>query len=253
MPEFEEPLKNFRHRYFKLAYSNLLNVDIAFMVDCTSSMGPYIKEVKQNIREISKYMKEKQQGEIRFAFVGYRDHNDGPRRIETLYFTKDVQEFEIFVGKLKAFSTGKADFPEDVFGGLEATINLNWSYPNRVIFHIADAPQHGTRFHDFSRRNDNYYDVEEPRGLCIENLLSSVKTKNLNYYFGRITKHTDKMIQEFEEVGGNEIVQTVDMKDPSNMFNAVINSIHRTVNAKNSRIIKTKRLNAGMLHSDLLL
>ena len=88
MKEFQDPLKNFRHKYFKLAYSNLLDVDIAFMLDCTSSMGVYIKEVKQNIREIAKYIKERQQGEIRFAFVGYRDHNDGPRRIETLNYIR---------------------------------------------------------------------------------------------------------------------------------------------------------------------
>ena len=175
MKDFEDPLKNFRHKYFKLAYSNLLDVDIAFMVDCTSSMGEYIKEVKQNIKEISKYTKERQQGEIRFAFVGYRDHNDGPRRIETLNFTKDVQEFENFVGKIRPHSSGKADFPEDVFGGLEAVLNLKWSYPSRVVFHIADAPQHGTRFHDFSRRNDNYFDVEEPRGLSVEKLLLGLK------------------------------------------------------------------------------
>ena len=52
MKEKEDPMKDFRHKYFKLAYSNLLNVDIAFMLDCTSSMGSYIKEVKQNINEI---------------------------------------------------------------------------------------------------------------------------------------------------------------------------------------------------------
>ena len=254
MREFNEPLKNFHHKYFKLAYSNLLNVDIAFMVDCTSSMGEYIKEAKENIREIVKYIKARQDNcEIRFAFVGYRDHNDGPRRIETLYFTKDVQEFENFVGKIRPISTGNSDYTEDVFGGLEAIINLNWSYPNRIVFHIADAPQHGSRFHDLSRKNDNYYDVDEPRGLIVEKLLLSMKRKNLNYYFGRITKHTDKMIQEFENIAGKDFVQTVDMKDPRNMFDEVITSINRTINKKNSIIIKTKSNNSELLYSDLLL
>ena len=253
MNKSENPLNNFRHKHFKLAYSNLLNVDIAFVVDCTSSMGLYIRKVRQNIREIVSDIKENHNGEIRFAFVGYRDHNDGPNRIETLYFTKDVEVFETFVGKIKARSTGNADFPEDVFGGLEETIKLNWSYPNRVIFHIADAPQHGTRFHDFSRRKDNYFDIDEPRGVCIENLLSNLKTKNLNYYFGRITKHTDKMIREFQDVGGKEIVHMVDVKDPNNMFNEVVNAINRTISAKNCKIIKTKQIHSRMIHPDLLL
>ena len=125
-------------------------------------------------------------------------------------------------------------------------MNLKWSHPNRVIFHIGDAPQHGKRFHDISARKDNYYD-SEPRGLCIEKLLSSLKIKRLNYYFGRITKHTDKMIREFESVGGKGIVQTVDMKDPSNLFNEVINSISRTINVTNCMIIKTKQNNQHLL------
>ena len=61
------------------------------------------------------------------------------------------------------------------------------------------------------------------------------------------------MIREFEEVGGKEVVQTVDMKDPSNMFNEVVNSINRTVDAKNTTIIKTKQNHSDLLYSDLLL
>ena len=240
MKEFKDPFANFQHKHFKLAYNNLLNVDIAFMLDCTSSMGQYIKEAKENIREIVTFIKERHQSEIRFAFVGYRDHNDGPKRIETLGFTQDVHVFENFVGKIRPQSAGRADFPEDVLGGLEATINLNWSCPNRMIFHIGDAPQHGQRFHDISPRKDNHY-YSEPRGLCIEDLVVRLKKKGLNYYFGRITKHTDKMIKEFEVVGGKGIVQTVDMKDPRNLFTEMINAISKTINSTNFIIIKTKQ------------
>ena len=61
------------------------------------------------------------------------------------------------------------------------------------------------------------------------------------------------MIQEFEEVGGADIVQTVDMKDPSNMFDEVVNAISRTINRKNSDIIKTKQTRQELLYTDLLM
>ncbi len=32
---------------------------------------------------------------------------------------------------------------EDVLGALDATIKLQWSADNKVIFQIADAPHHG--------------------------------------------------------------------------------------------------------------
>ena len=54
-----------------------------------------------------------------------------------------VQKIAFLLGIV---ATGGADAPEDVFGGLEATMDLNWKSRNRIIFHIADSPQHGARY-----------------------------------------------------------------------------------------------------------
>jgi hypothetical protein len=76
-----------------------------------------------------------------------------------------------------------------------------------VIIHAGDMPQHGRRFH--SGFPDTYEDFNDrdPRGLRIEDLLGSIKSKKINYFFGKITKHTDKMIEVtfFETVYGQNI------------------------------------------------
>ncbi|MCO5600327.1 hypothetical protein L7F22_054437 [Adiantum nelumboides] len=43
---------------------------------------------------------------------------------------------------------GGNDTAEDVFSGLEALSKLDWTAHNRVVYHIVDAPCHGTQFHD---------------------------------------------------------------------------------------------------------
>jgi hypothetical protein len=73
-----------------------------------------------------------------------------------------------------------------------------------VIIHAGDMPQHGRRFH--SGFPDTYEDFNDrdPRELRIEDLLGSIKSKKINYFFGKITEHTDKMIEVtfFETVYG---------------------------------------------------
>ena len=217
------------------------NVDVAFLVDCTGSMDTYIQETKIDIQGIMTNIMDRFENRIRVAFVGYRDHGDGPLRIECLGFTENVEKFKRFVSNVPA--TGGNDAPEDVFGGLEAAINLTWSSRNKVIFHIADAPQHGFRFHNYSDSEDDYYGIE-PRGLQVEDLLKSIKQMNIKYYFGKINDSTDKMINEFQRVGGAKVVEIIDMKNPDLLGMVVVESIATTIDytlCKSMRRLKSIR------------
>ncbi len=97
-------------------------VDICFMLDCTGSMDPYINEAKSVIHKIVDNLKRKFQNfELRAAFVGYRDHGDGAKRITLFSFSSNIDDFKTFVSLVDA--TGGADGPEDVFGGLEVLLS----------------------------------------------------------------------------------------------------------------------------------
>ena len=216
-----------RQRKLKEKFKNLLNVDVACMLDCTSSMGSYIAGAKNDIQNIVDAITLSYENKIRVAFIAYRDHCDGADRIERLDFTEDITEFERFVGSLAA--KGGGDAPEDVLGGLEATLALSWSSKNRIVFHIGDSPQHGERFHNFSASRDKYYS-SEPRGLAAESLLSKIKSTKIVYYFGKINDTTDKMINEFKSIGGEDIVKLADMKNPSNLVIEAIGALTGTIN-----------------------
>ena len=59
-------------------------------------------------------------------------------------FTNDSSSVIEFMNSVEAIYG--ADDCEDIFGGLEKVINLSWKNPNRILIHVGDAPQHGTRY-----------------------------------------------------------------------------------------------------------
>ena len=215
------------------------NVDIAFLVDCTESMLPYRVETKKDIDGIVSSIKENFENKVQVAFVGYRDHDDGEKRIKCLQFTEDIAYFQRFVSCINA--NGGGDAPEDVLGGIEAAVNLNWSSKNRVLFHVGDAPHHGERFHNLPLEADNYY-YREPRVIHIEDLLNKIKQMKIKYFFGKINESTDKMINEFKAVGGHEIMQYTDLKSPDLMSLLVVDSVTKTLDATIGKSMHTFKI-----------
>ena len=218
------------------------SLDVAFMVDCTGSMSKYINQTKENIEFIVNSIKEEFENKVKIAFVGYRDHGDGDNRIECLSFTEDVGEFKEFVEGIKA--TGGRDRTEDVLGGLEAVTNLTWTCKNKVLIHVADAPQHGSRFHDLGKKADRYYD-KEPRGLKVEILLDKIKLLNVKYFFAKINSSTDKMVNEFNRTAGYNLVKNINLKSPDLIAHLVLKSITQTLGDSISDTMRTYQPSTG--------
>ncbi len=53
---------------------NFQNLDLAFAMDCTGSMGAYIKSATDNIRLIVDEIVTKEKVTVRLALIEYRDH-----------------------------------------------------------------------------------------------------------------------------------------------------------------------------------
>ena len=165
--------------------------------------------------------------------MGYRDFGNGSKQFEILPFTNSVDEFQHFCNAIKPMMN--KDTAEDVFGGLEKMLRLDWSTDGstRYLFHIADSPCHGREFHDFVERKDDAYPDGDPRGRSIHTLLSQLADKRIQYHFGKITDLTNKMIEKFSEAYAGEIV-VCDIAYPDNIFAHVVStsSIAVTINGK---------------------
>lgn len=134
---------------------------------------------------------------LRVAFVAYRDYEDD-LVTERCEFTDQFSTFIQALSKVDAIGGG--DVAEDVFSGLQSIASLNWTSQNRLLFHIADAPCHGCRFHNGVH---DEFPQGDKFGRRIEDLLSSLRMdcKITKYFFCHLNESTEKMVREFKNAG----------------------------------------------------
>ena len=127
------------------------NVDIAFMLDATSSMEKNLKAVEDNIAEIVFKIRDAFDNIlIRVGLVAYRDFSEGGFHFKILDLTSDIEEFTRVLGGVRAYRGG--DIPEDVLGALDKTVNLNWKAANKLLFQIGRYCIHNIIFYEFLQR-----------------------------------------------------------------------------------------------------
>lgn len=119
----------------------LSRLDLAFCVDLTGSMGGFIQAAREHMVSILDALRGSLGDGLRVAVVGYRDHCDAK--------TCEVRPFETNPRAVKATLDGLSvmgggDYPEAVFTGLAACLDLPWrAGAYRVVVLVGDAPPHG--------------------------------------------------------------------------------------------------------------
>lgn len=203
------------------------SVDLAFIVDCTSSMRPHIAAVKNSIKDIVQQIRRTNGNlNIRVSMVGYRDFCDGPNQFTVLDFVSSIDDFENFVDGVGAIGGG--DTPEDMAGGIQKANSLDWKNPTRVVFLIADAPCHGSEFHSF----DDSYPKGSP-GVDIQMELKRLlanhdsQSGSMTVHFGRIHHGTDSMIRRFKQLGIS--LEVVGLHDISKLTASVTTGVRRSI------------------------
>ena len=174
------------------------SIDIMFIMDLTGSMGCYLSETKRNIKKIVEEISEQNPGsKIRIGFVGYRDFDtpDEKRNYERIEFTENIDNF---IDSLKNFHCfGGGDQPEDVAGGLNEALKMDWKSTARYVVLVCDAPCHGNKYHDIYI--DTFKDGD-PAGLEIEDLMRKFKNMNTTFYCMEINSYTQKMFDIMKSV-----------------------------------------------------
>ncbi|GBB99217.1 hypothetical protein RclHR1_03450012 [Rhizophagus clarus] len=202
-----------------------MKVDLCFVLDCSGSMKPHIAAAKDCILQVSNYIKHTNPNiKLRVGFCGYRDHTNGSNHLQIFDFNDQHDQFTQYMQDVLPISNN--DHPEDVLGGLDAAITkMDWQNNTRVLLHIGDYPPHGRRF---SNLKDNYPDGD-PNGLTAENVLEKMQSKNILYFFGKITNETDKMIKIFRDIIGEFPVFDLVGGDPIKLIEKFIKATSSSI------------------------
>ena len=120
-------------------------LDLAFMVDETGSMGPYIETVKQKILEIIHTIRVKELcSSLRIGLVSYRDHppEDTSFITKTFVFNEDADKIKGAI--VSMYADGGGDGPEAVCDALYDITRLSWrEKASKIVIWMGDAPPHG--------------------------------------------------------------------------------------------------------------
>ena len=138
--------------------------------------------------------------------------------------SKSISTFESFLGSIQA--TGGGDEAEDVASGLRLAVDLPWEYSTRILFHIADAPSHGSCYHKGAGDDHSNGDHGIP------DLLRSLNRKNVDYHFGEINISTRHMIKQFNaDVGSEDFISVAPIQEgiTKAVTKSIAVSISRTV------------------------
>ena len=85
---------------------------------------------------------------------------------------------------LKISATGGGDEPEDVVGGMDRALSLDWpsSSGSRVLFHLGDSPPHGgPKYHNYEDDYPTGHSSDKP----LEILFSEMLNKNIKWMLPR--------------------------------------------------------------------
>ena len=169
-------------------------IEVAFAMDATGSMGPYIAQARARIGQIAESLAEGEpKPDVRFALVAYRDKGDD--------FVTRAQPFTPQLAVMKGYldateAGGGGDTPEAVLEALKTALTgLAWTPKQakgdenvvRLIYLVGDAPaQH------YADSPDEAWLASEARsrGIVIHSIACGTDT-TLETTFDGLARHTE--------------------------------------------------------------
>lgn len=126
------------------------SVGVAFLVDTTMSMDPYIDRVRLSIRRVIERIRANPDlaNRFRFAVVGYRNSTTAQPRLEYVSRVfanfedfRDPQRFMGLIDQIRATDVDSGSFDEDAIAGLRTAVeDLKWDdFGGRYIIATTDA------------------------------------------------------------------------------------------------------------------
>jgi len=169
-------------------------IEVAFAIDATGSMGPYIAQARARIAQIAQSLAEGEpKPDVRFALVAFRDKGDEfVTRVKP--FTPKLEEMKAYLDATDA--AGGGDTPEAVLEGLKAAlVELSWTPKSnqgdentvRLIYLVGDAPaQH------YSDSPDESWLAREARrrGIVLHSIACGTDL-SLESTFDGLARHTE--------------------------------------------------------------
>jgi hypothetical protein len=238
--QMKEHVVSFRVKFAKILKDEN-SFDLVVVMDCTGSMSGWMNEAKKAVNEMVSSLTAELECEIRIGFVAYRDFCDGSNRLGICPLQKDVSVVSAFIAKQEA--TGGGDGPEDVIGGIQAAIDMDWQAGAKLIVLVGDAPCHGEEFHTSSGQDSEISKQGMLQDPSIKMQMKLLAKNRVHFIFIEIqptqtSKMTSILSKEFNSVKSDVSFKVQSLTDPSSthLFSSIIKTAAReSVTSSRSR------------------
>ena len=205
------------------------NVELAFVVDATGSMGDELEYLKTELKDvISRAKTNNPNVSMLTGSVFYRDEEDDyVTRISN--FSSDINTTLDFIKKQSA--SGGGDFPEAVHTALDKAINnLQWSSSarTRIIFLLLDAPPHYET--KIISEIQSHLQTASEKGIMIIPITASgidKETEFLMRFMSVITNGTYVFITNDSGIGSEHLKPTVGKYEVEFLNNLMLRLINK--------------------------
>ena len=196
----------FKELYFSMKTQALAantDIDIAFLIDVTGSMGPYKSAIAATIHTLidkrgavmGRLQANYPDTEFTFrtAVMAFRDIDDEAKQFtestwhSKSHFTDSADEAIRFVERNTKHSSGGGDLAEDILGALDRC--AHWSGPGdwasrlKFIMVLTDAAAHGLTDPGFaSGQNSDNYSSRHPLGLTVDSVVDGLVSKGIDLF-----------------------------------------------------------------------
>lgn len=122
------------------------NINVVFVIDGTTSMGPYYESVINSVQRIVRIfeMSGEEYKDLKFGYVVYRDYLEKDRLLETRQLTSNSSAVINQLRNVEAIDFYDVHAHEAVYYGLKAALTQVFQDSNEtnVMIHIGDAGNH---------------------------------------------------------------------------------------------------------------
>jgi hypothetical protein len=257
-PDLSKELR--RAREVKVMHSELpsrMTVDIAFVLDVTASMHPWLQAAKQQVATICggilpRLSKLAPQVSLvmRFAVIAFRETRVAPtfevleflpypslegvtteaalKVIEANFFNEQVARINAFLGGLRA--QGGEDEAEDVFAALHRAGALKWDAKIKFAVLIGDGPPHGLPFSE--GYTDNYPLGDHPSKSNPRAAMGALFAHRVDLLICRVNRKAYAHMEQVLQLAYAELCQAASVTRtfaaPIDLFNTAVAAPSRT-------------------------
>ncbi|KAL7561438.1 hypothetical protein ACA910_009294 [Epithemia clementina (nom. ined.)] len=196
----------FKELYFTVKTQSLAantEIDLAFVIDVTGSMGPYTSAIFATVKTLvdkqgavmGRLQANYPDTEFTFhvAVMGFRDIDDGDAQYrESLWrtnshFTENTEDAVRFVRAITNPTSGGGDLAEDILGAIDRCARWNeegdWKSRLKFMMVLTDAPAHGLVDPSAAgTQNADDYVTSHPKGLTTDSVVDVLVKRGIDLF-----------------------------------------------------------------------